>query len=129
MDPYQLIMRLFDGIDQAVIIHDGAHILHANQAAYLLFRYDGRELAQYSLVDWVESKSHPELERRIRKLRECPEEILPDVEYVFKRADGSRFVGRNRTRSFSWAHHALDQKYTVIFWSEIKLLREESTAP
>ncbi len=121
----RLLMQMFDGISRPVIIHDGLRILYANEVAVKLFRYDSLfEIACRNGFAVFADESLPLIVRQSDTLRRRPNDVPPDGAYVFKRKDGTRFAGRVRTRSFTWARDFVDEFCPLLFWSAIQFEKD-----
>jgi PAS domain S-box-containing protein len=90
-----------------LLIHDTLIIIDCNDAACELFQCDHDTLVGFSIFDLVWSDDFRGLSRlRMRMLREHG--VVPPVEYLFHRFDGSRFYGRVATKK------VLDGQYQSI---------------
>jgi PAS domain-containing protein len=118
-------VHLFDDMDEAVIEHDGNIICWANPAAVKLFRYPSAEImACLSILELVDDISVPLAIRRAEKLRHQPAQVLPDAQYIFRRADKTRFVGQAHTRNFFWAESKCRDGRIIPLWSRVLYIHE-----
>ncbi len=116
-------MRLFDEAIYPVIVHDGIFILHANPLALKLFRFSSvAEIVQVHLLDLLDDVSIPLAQARIAQLRADPESGLAEAQYIFRRADDTRFVAIVNTRSLGWAGDVL--RHEIIFRTLVSLVQE-----
>ncbi len=118
-------MQLFNGSPHPVIIHDGIRIFHANAPAIRMFGFiDLESIKKRTLFDLKDDVSLHLAIRRSEKLRKNPDVILGDAQYIFRRPDGTRFIGIAHTRPYHWAFRALNQLYPVVFWSSYTYVKE-----
>lgn len=83
----------------SIIWHDTLIVLRANDEAFVLFRAEPAQLVGANLVDLVydpELRGLAKLRMQIARQREP--DNLPQIDYLFKRFDGTRFYGRVTTR-------------------------------
>ena len=83
----------------SLIIHDTFIVLRADAEAFRLFRATSEQLVGSKLIDLIhapELKGLALLRMQIARMREP--DSLPDIDYLFRRFDGSMFYGRVNTR-------------------------------
>ncbi len=116
-------MQLFDDAFYPIIVHDGIFILHANQLALKLFRFNSvSEIIQYHFLDLLDEVSIPLAQVQIAKMRINPEIELPDAQFIFRRFDGTSFLAAIRTRSLGWMGDVL--KHEIVFRTIIEQVKE-----
>ncbi len=116
-------MQLYDEANLPVVIHNGIFILHANPLAVKLFRFANlAEMLAMHLFDLLDDTSEPLARARMEWLRALPEEGLPPVQMIFKRADDSCFIAMVETRSLGWMGDVL--RHEIIFRSVLDEVKD-----